>query len=436
VGLERSLSRLAYRPHLPRRTVRLRLTVLYGLLFLVSSAVLLVFTNALVRKATAHPGDSVVVSKQGAGKAGGPVPSFNQLQPVLPRGATSITYQQAQTQNQQLKAKLLAQHNHDIHQLLVYSELALAVMVVVSLVLGWIVAGRVLRPLRTITGAAQDISATSLNARLPLDGPDDELKELGRTFNQLLARLEKSFDAQRRFVANASHELRTPLARQRTVAQVALADPDANVETLRAAHERVLASGVEQEHLIDALLTLARGEAGLGRKELIDLSVIADGVLLHRAPEPDRLGLTVETTIMPALLMGDARLVERLVANVVDNACRHNVPGGRVEVSTITRAGRAVLSVSNSGPIVPASEVDRLFQPFQRMAPDRTHHRDGVGLGLSIVRAVAVAHGATVDTKARPEGGLTVTVSFAPVPAGVFPEKTTPSLPSVASSKA
>jgi signal transduction histidine kinase len=198
----------------------------------------------------------------------------------------------------------------------------------------------------------------------------------------------------------------------------------------------VLASGAEQEHLIDALLTLARGEAGLDRKDLIDLSVIADEVLLHRAPEPDRLGLTVETSIMPAMLMGDARLVERLVANLIDNACRHNVPGGWVEVSTVTRAGRAQLSVSNSRPIVPASEVERLFQPFQRMAPDRIHHRDGVGLGLSIVRAVAVGHGANVDTQARPEGGLIVTVTFPSVPAVAVPERTTPSLPSVGSGTA
>jgi signal transduction histidine kinase len=435
VGLEQTLSRLAYRPHLPRRTVRLRLTVLYGALFLLSGAVLLIFTNALVRKATAHAGDSVIVSKLPLGKTGGIVPSSNQVQPVLPPSGTPLTYQQAQTENQQIKARLLAQHNHDIHQLLVYSELALAVMVVVSLVLGWIVAGRVLRPLRTITGAAQDISATNLHARLPLDGPDDELKDLGRTFNQLLARLEKSFEAQRRFVANASHELRTPLARQRTVAQVALADPDANVETLRAAHERVLASGAEQEHLIEAMLTLAQGEAGLERREVIDLSVITDGVLLHGAAEIDGLGLTVATIIRPAALLGDARLVERLVANLIDNACRHNVPGGRVEVWTAERAGRAVLAVTNSGPIVPPAEIDRLFQPFQRMARDRTHHRDGVGLGLSIVGAIALAHGATVDTSARPEGGLTIRVSFPPVPAGAIPAQITLSVPPVASNK-
>jgi len=286
----------------------------------------------------------------------------------------------------------------------------------VSLGLGWIIAGRILRPLRTMNASARTISATNLNERLALDGPDDELKELGETFNDLLARLEKSFESQRRFVANASHELRSPLARQRTLAQVALDDPDADVASLRAAHERVLASGAQQERLIEGLLTLARGEAGLQRRELVDLSVIVDSVLLTPLPEVDRLDLRVDTNIMPATLMGDPRLVERLVTNLVDNAIRHNLPGGGIEVASRMEGLRAVLSVVNDGAVIPPQEVGRLFQTFQRMARDRTGaHGEGVGLGLSIVQAIATTHGARIKAEARPQGGMAIEISFPPV---------------------
>jgi signal transduction histidine kinase len=289
-------------------------------------------------------------------------------------------------------------------------------MAVLSIGLGWFVAGRALRPLRTITATARDISAANLHERLALAGPDDELKELGDTFDALLERLEASFQAQRRFVANASHELRTPLARQRALVQVALADPDATTHSLRGAHERVLASETQLERLIEALLTLSRGQAGLNRREGFDLADVTSQVLLPRRSEAARRGLELHDALSPAPATGDARLVERLVANLVDNALRHNLPDGRVEVATKTEAGHAVLSVTNTGPTVPVAAVDQLIQPFQRLAPERTT-REGVGLGLSIVHAIATAHDATLRLRPHPQGGLHVDVSFpAPSP--------------------
>ncbi len=401
--------------------MRLRLTALYGTLFLLSGAALLAITNFVVRHGAQNP-SSFIVARLPGGEGISIGAAINGTSGTVPGGATGLpgpgtaTSGQLQAQALQLQSQLIHQHNVQLHDLLVFSVVALCVVAAVSIALGWIVAGRFLRPLRTMTAAARDISASNLSARLVLDGPDDELKDLGRTFNELLARLERAFEAQRRFVANASHELRTPLARQRTLAQVALADPDANVDSLRAAHERVLASGAQQERLIETLLTLARGEAGLERRDLVDLAVVADGVLFAPPSDLDALDLQVEASIMPAPLVGDARLVERMVANLVDNAIRHNVRGGRIEVSTGVRSAQAVVSVSNTGPVIPPSALERLFQPFQRMARERTSQGDGMGLGLSIVQAVAAAHRATVRASARADGGLVVEVVFPAVP--------------------
>jgi signal transduction histidine kinase len=273
----------------------------------------------------------------------------------------------------------------------------LAVMVVVSVVVGWLVAGRFLRPLWTITATARDISATNLHRRLGLGRGGDEFTQLGATLDDLFARLEAAFESQRRFVANASHELRTPLTAERTLLQVALADPDAGVESLRAACEEVLALGRTQERLIDALLTLATSERGVEQRERFDLAGVAADVVDGR---------TVGTALEPAPVTGDPRLVEILVTNLVDNAVRHNVPGGRVEVTT----GGSRLTVTNTGPVVPPGEVDRLFEPFQRLGPQRLH--GGHGLGLAIVRAIATAHDATVTAVPNPGGGLTVEVQF------------------------
>jgi signal transduction histidine kinase len=308
------------------------------------------------------------------------------------------------------QAAIGVQQKRDRSQLLLWSVVALAVMAVASIVIGWVVAGRVLAPLRTMTARARRISADSLDARLALSGPDDELKELGDTIDGLLERLEHAFDAQRRFVANASHELRTPLTLERATLEVALADPYASEASLRAACERVLAAGAEQERLITALLDLARSERGLDHREAVALDDVVAGAL-SAAPVAD--GVTVTTALEPARVSGDARLLERLAANLLENALEHNVPSGWVRVGTATEDGRAVLRVSNGGPKIEPGEVDGLIEPFRR-ADGRLSHR-GHGLGLSIVAAIASAHDAELAVRALDLGGLEVGVTFPPV---------------------
>jgi signal transduction histidine kinase len=385
---------MAQRARRPRYTVRLRLTAWYGGLFLLSGAVLLAATYALVVQAfTGNSAASVECRIP---------PGF---------GCHTIGAQQA-------RAVAMQDHAAVLHELLSRSELALALLAVLSAGLGWFIAGRALRPLRTITAAAREISAVSLSERLALTGPRDELKELADTFDGLLARLEAAFSAQRQFIANAAHELRTPLARQRVISQVALADPGASIESLRAAHQRALASGTQQQQLIDALLILARGQAGLGECEPFDLADLAGDILAARQPEAEQRNLTLHTTLSPAPAAGSPQLAGRLVSNLIDNALRHNLPGGRVEVASGYRDSHAFLTVANTGPTVPAAAIERLFQPFQRLAADRTSRGDGLGLGLSIVQSIADAHHAAITAQPQADGGLIIEVAFPSSPAG------------------
>jgi signal transduction histidine kinase len=365
-----------------RRTVRARLALLYAGAFFLSGLVLLAIPAASV-----HVG------------------STTRAIAVLPGPPAAPSSNQAIAQ---------AQHHADVRAAVLGSGLALLVLVAASGVLGWFLAGRLLRPLRTITEAAREISASNLHRRLGLTGPNDEFTELGHTLDDLFARLDASFDSQRRFVANASHELRTPLAAERTVLQVALADPDADTDTLRAACEQVLTLGAAQERLIDALLTLARGERDLERREPCDLAAVVATVLDARRPDIERRHLRVHSDLGPGPVTGDPRLVESLVANLVDNAIRYNTEDGRIDITTATSAGRSTLSVCNTGLAVPPEELTRLFQPFQRLGADRIRGSAGYGLGLAIVQAIAAAHDATVTASARPDGGLAMAVAFPP----------------------
>ena len=401
--------------HLPRRTVRLKLTMLYGVLFLVCGAVLLAVTYFLVANKLPAAASVTTHGQSGTGGITGQEVCFVQTSggggspPALPTSGCGA---------------LLSQYRNDeLDQLLTDSGIALAIMAAVSIGLGWLVAGRVLRPLRTITTAARRISASNLYQRLAVDGPDDELRELGQTFNGLLARLEESFGAQRQFVANASHELRTPLARQRTLVEVALRDSGATSSGLRATLERVLVTGEQQERLIEALLTLARSQRGLDRREPLGLAAVTGDAVAASEPEARRRGLRVRSSLGPAPALGDRRLAERLAANLVDNAARHNVAGGWVEVTTGMRSGRGFLSVANTGPVIAGDQVEKLFQPFGRLEAARLGRdaRDGLGLGLSIVTAIAAAHDADLRARPRPGGGLEVEVDFPPLPAGVAP---------------
>lgn len=431
--LNRGITDLAVGRHLPHRTVRVRLTLLYGGLFLLSGAALMAIAYALLVNAgfvfSLQNGPTVTAGQSGLGITPQPlalpmpgsrthptaqtiahwrsvaqcmrargvsgfpdpttsVPSFgfagvisdrdgailaipstiDQEAPAFVRAATACGF---------MDGNELAQDNRrrtqTRQQLLIQSGIALAGMSLLSLGLGWLMAGRVLEP------------------------------------------LEDAYQAQRQFVANASHELRAPLTRQRALIEVALASSEADSASLRKAHERVLASEQHLEQLIDALLALSRGQAGLERREHLDLAALTSQAMRSRESELAALDLDVRTALDPAPVAGDPRLLERLVVNLIDNAMRHNIPGGHVEVSTGTRDRHVFVSIANTGPTVPPEQIDRLFQPFQRIDGARTHHNDGHGLGLSIVQAIADAHGAELSARPRPEGGLTVDVAFPPV---------------------
>jgi signal transduction histidine kinase len=433
---------------LPRRTARLRLTTLYGGLFLLSGAALVSATYVLFERATAFKIPRVpkilqtnaLTNLLNQSPLGQTIPRLQYVKGLLKRDQTQLLApagslargkeQIAQDQHQltlavsQLTHAVsqlaktstveAAQRAADSHRLLVTSGIVLALVTLLALLAGWFVAGRMLRPIRTITRAARRISSSNLHERLALEGPEDELKELGDTLDDLFQRLDTSFEAQRHFVANASHELRTPLTVERTLLQVALDDPDTTTTQWRATATEALAYSDEQTRLIEALLTLASSESGMEGCESLDLAAVVTSTLANVQAEAQRVPLHVDVLLAPAPLEGDPLLVERLVANLLINAVRHNVVGGRVEVVTGVKDGRAVLTVSNTGSVIPEGDVDRLFQPFQRLDARRAHHRDGHGLGLSIVRAIASAHQANVGAHPLPGGGLFVSVTFPP----------------------
>ena len=405
-----------------RPTVRWRLTLLYGGLFLVCGAGLLAINYTLVANATVAPVSRKVIFRA------------SPLQIQVSDGAPALLLKQSPPPNFVKALQSPAggeivhlvgkgQRGADLHQLIVESAIALAIMAILSALLGWVVAGRVLAPLRTITATTQQISEANLHQRLALPGPRDELRRLADTIDGVLERLERAFDAQRQFVANASHELRTPLTSARALLEMAISDPAATVTMYRETCEQALEETEQQEHLIDALLALAQGQRGIDRREPIDLATVTQEVLAAHEPAAAESGLSVEASLEPARIRGDRRLIERLVSNLLQNAVRHNIPGGRISLAVRLGAEHAVLTVDNTGPPVPAEEIGRLLQPFQRLAPQRVHRPDGLGLGLSIVLAIATAHDAAIDIRPGAEGGLHVEVRFATArdaqPAGV-----------------
>ena len=281
-------------------------------------------------------------------------------------------------------------------------------VLLVSGAVGWLVAGRVLAPLKRISGTAKRVSEERLGERIPVAGPQDELRELGETLNSMLDRLALSFDAQRRFVANASHELRSPLTVIRSEAEVALANPDPDLDEMRAMAESVVHASRRTEALLASLLILARSQRGLLRSEPVDLTAVVERVAgdAERAAADERVRLRVE--LDAATVEGDAALLERLVANLLENAVRYNRPGGFLDVSTREGIASAELRVENSGPPVDREAAARLAEPFERL--QREADARGAGLGLSIVRAVSEAHGGSLLIEPREEGGLVVSV--------------------------
>jgi signal transduction histidine kinase len=312
------------------------------------------------------------------------------------------------------RAIVSAQHSADSHRQLLLSLVALVVLAALSFALGWFLAGRTLRPLRDITATTREISASNLHRRLAIEGPYDELNELGATLDDLLARLDASFASQRNFVSNASHELRTPLTAERALLQVALADPAPTVASLRAVCDELLELGAAQERLIDDLLTLAQGEGGVESPERFDLSAVARTAVRARQDDAAGRGVRLEVSGAPAPVYGDRHLVSILVGNLVDNAIRHNVAGGHATVRTSHSGRGSTVAVSNSGPLVDEGDVDHLCEPFMRPGGTRLLHTEGYGLGLAIVRAVAEAHHAELRVRARAQGGLAVDVTFPP----------------------
>ena len=360
---------------MPRPTVRLRLTLLYAGVVFLAGAALLTVSYILVRNNIAT--DPV--------SDGSPA---DELRRAIQREVADDA----------------------LDHLRVKYAIALIAMTALSVLLGWVVAGRALSGLQKITTAARSVSQDNLDERIALQGPRDELKELADTFDAMLERLSAAFASQRRFVANASHELRTPLSVMRTELEVTLADPDATNEELRAMAETVHDAMDRTERLVQALLTLARSEGAVSRRDPVDLAAAARMALDHTAREAQSARLEVASDLRAAPVRGDRRLLERLVANLVENAVGHNRPGGRVSVSTSTRNGHSVVEVVNDGDTLDPATLPQLLEPFQRL--DRGARSDGAGLGLSIVRSVAQAHGGGVALAACPGGGLRATVTL------------------------
>ena len=378
----------------PRPTVRARLTLLYAGLFAVCAAIVVAVSYILVAR----------LEPQGQGE-----------QAPASFLARCRSEQLGAHPNGRLLAKCNAyfqlqgaRHQRDVtlSHLLQYSLITLAVVIALAAILGWIAAGRALRPLHRITAAARAASEHNLSARVALPGPRDELQELAETFDEMLDRLQVAFEGQKRFIANASHELRTPLAVMRATVDVVLDNPDSTPADLRGMAIDIRAAVDHAEHLIGALLILARNERGLTVHEEFDLATVAEDVL----DTADLADHRVHTTLEPAVISGDPVLVERLVANLVDNAVRYNAASGDIWVSTRTVPGSSQLSVANTGPLISSAEADSVFQPFQRLN-DRTSH-EGFGLGLTIVASIAAVHGGAATACPRDDGGLSITVTI------------------------
>jgi signal transduction histidine kinase len=378
----------------PRLTVRARLTLLYAGLFAVCAAIVVAVSYILVARLE---------------------PQGQSQQAPASFLARCRSEQLGAHPNGRLLAKCNAyfqlqgaRHQRDVtlSHLLQYSLITLAVVIALAAILGWIAAGRALRPVHRITAAARAASEHNLSARVALRGPRDELQELAETFDEMLDRLQVAFEGQKRFIANASHELRTPLAVMRATVDVVLDNPDSTPADLRGMAIDIRAAVDHAEHLIGALLILARNERGLTVHEEFDLATVAEDVL-DTADLADR---RVHTTLEPAVISGDPVLVERLVANLVDNAVRYNAASGDIWISTRTVPGSSQLSVANTGSLISSAEADSVFQPFKRLS-DRTSY-EGFGLGLTIVASIAAVHGGAATACPRDDGGLSITVTI------------------------
>lgn len=421
-----------------RFSVRARLTALYGGLFLLAGVVLLVINYVLVRtslpdaQSVAVSGGgqvAILVDGSGAGgvASGPPAGSFDwHSDPggaaTLPNGiriaggasADSLSPEDLEVIEAAAPA-LNDFRDETLSALLTQSVIALLIMVVVAVALGWVTATRALRPVHDITATARRLSAANLDRRIEMRGPNDEIKELADTFDDMLDRLAASFDSQRRFVANASHELRTPLAVQRALAEVAMSAPNATSDVRQLA-TKMLATNQRSEKLIEGLLLLARSDRGLAERKLLRLDQIVAGAVDATIGVAAEHEVTVHTRLEKRSVYGDAVLLERMVTNLLQNAIRYNETGGSVRVEI---DDHPALTIENTGPPVPAGKVPALFEPFRRLATGRNRNDGGAGLGLSIVKSIATAHGGSVSAKPGKGGGLAVSVDLPFAPAEV-----------------
>ncbi len=385
-----------------RPTLRIRMALLYGGLVLLVGVSLLFTSVVLLDRSIAR------------------LPFFNTV------GRVTLRDQAGKVQVIDPAAIGRDARNTSVDYLLHTGLIYFGIIVVIGTTGGYLLAKQALRPIAQLTRTAQALSTETLDQRINLGGPDDELRELADTFDEMLARLDSAFDSQRLFVANASHELRTPLSVIRTELEVTLADPDADVAELRRMGEVVEQATERAQRLVASLLTLARLQA-VGRGELevsepVDLAALVPGVLDAVAAEAKEKGITVETEVEPAVASGDPRLLERLIGNLVENAIRHNVPDGWLRITTGETAERVWLHVANGGAVIAAADVDTLFEPFRRGGRVRTATR-GAGLGLAIVRLIVEAHHGRLQAAAPPFGGLAIRIELPKPP----PPRSTPS---------
>ncbi|WP_418959571.1 sensor histidine kinase [Streptomyces tritici] len=384
-----------------RPTIRIRLTLLYGGMFLIAGILLLSIMYLFIAQAVSDVAAAQLPFRVVSGEV--------QATTAWCRLPATPTTEEL---NDALAICLKHQTDLALDDVLRRSLFALLGLSIIAFAFGYAMAGRVLAPLGRITRTARQVAGSDLARRIELDGPDDELKELADTFDEMLERLERAFTAQQRFVANASHELRTPLAINRTLLEVHLSDPGAPVE-LQQLGKTLLATNERSEQLVEGLLLLARSDNQIVERKPVDLAEVASRALDQVRTEADAKGVELRGELAPAIVQGNGVLLERIALNLIQNAVRYNIPeGGWADVTTETQHGQAVLVVSNAGPVVPAYEIDNLFEPFRRLRQERTGSDKGVGLGLSIVRSVARAHGGRIIAEPREGGGLVMRVTL------------------------
>lgn len=384
-----------------RSTVRWRLTALYGAMFLLVGLVLLAISYSIVRanieREVGREKEAILTDLVEAG-----------ADPAITQGIANFPLADGRTVAEVMADSAIEVRSEALDELLVAYAIAIPVTGLISLLLGWFAAGRVLKPLTRLTTMAQEISDENLDQRINMVGPQDELKELADTLDAMIARLEVAFQSQRRFAADVSHEIRTPLAIIKAESEVTLGDGLSSERERRLARS-VLHATDRAEALVDSLMALARSESTMHDRADVDLAELTGDVVGERIEAADAAGVHVDLELGNVTVEGDPFLLERLIANLVDNGITHNIDhDGWLRISVDSQNGRGVIAVSNSGEMLTAEDVEHITEPFHRMSEDRP----GFGLGMTIVRSVVDAHGGEVRIDPRADGGLDIRVEL------------------------